>query len=188
MATRPRTESTAEFYKYYSRRGYAQRGDEETAAFSDDEGPEDSSEVKRERRDRVQLLNATKSELVHLASQTPGLENARVAVASMIDSNGRVGVGLTGMSRINQETMTRARQIDRSVESELSMETLKYVNNETQTAVSTLGARLTFNAIKVIDALADSQRWTWNMGVGLVFLVTGLGLVYLAVGSVTSYL
>jgi hypothetical protein len=186
MAT---TESSASFMNYFSRRGHAQRGDEPTDNFSDDEGEQDTTALKRERRERVKVVNATKSSIVHRAvNETPGFKNAQVSVPSLVDSQGRVGVALTGVNRVDEDTMRKVRNIDRSSQSEVVMTELNYTNHETQTNVQGMGAKLTFNALHVLDRYADSQKWKRDLIIMCVALGGGSFLVYYTFGSLVSYL
>lgn len=182
------TESAGDFLKYYSRRGHQQRGDEETDAYSDNEGEEDTRNLRRERRERTKLVNSAKSSLVQRAVQTPGLTSAQVAVSSIVDTKGRVGVGLTGVSKVNEDTMRAARNINRAYESEVTMENLNYTNHETQMNVQGMGAKLTLNALRLLDLFTDAKKWKRDMWISLILLLMGSFLVYYTIRSLSSYL
>lgn len=144
---------------YYRRKGYTQKGDEPTDAFSDDEGAEDSRSLRRARRESVALIKSKANELEHTVSQDEDLRRGHVVSKGKIDAKGRLTVDVVGASRTSEATFSRFREADRAHHSQLTQESFNYVNEQTHTSKVSDGHRVSIDPTVLLVKWLDSEHW-----------------------------
>lgn len=175
-------------FNYFNQRGQSQRGDEATECYSDGEGDEDSKETRRERRDAVVLLKAAESSVAHRATSISGLKNAKAALPTMVDNRGTVGIGFVNTGKLDETSMREARELDRALGTEATVQQFKYTDRDSQTQVTQVGVRVAFNAFKLLDDYYDSQLWCCNGITALILLTIGGFCIAYVIRNIYSYL
>jgi hypothetical protein len=106
----------------------------------------------------------------------------------MVDARGKVGIGFVNVGKMDETSMREVRNLDRSLGTEVTMQELNYTNRNTQTNVKQMGAKVSFDALKLLDAYIDSEWWRCNAIVAIILLTFGGLCIYYVLRNISSYL
>ncbi len=143
---------------YYARKGWQQRGDEPTDAYSDDEKETDTREVRRARRESVRVVKGVTEKLRGKISEDDDLRRGSIVNAGRLDNQGRATVDLINVPP-SERMYNRARDMDRDHETQLVPATIHYIHPDTKLATSSPGYRVTFNTQKAFERAEDAQKF-----------------------------
>ena len=142
-------------------KGVTQRGDEETEAFSDDEGDKDSPEKRRQNKRETQVVHAHAS---ILARAIPKIKAFAGGVAGKLqrddqDTTGaQLAIPVEGVTSFSSKSVEAARELDRSSETNIYQ---RAVNRRTEMGLDQRAQQtyITFNVRKLIELFNWSEHY-----------------------------
>lgn len=155
---------------YYARKGWQQRGDEPTEAYSDDEGATDTRETRRGRRNAVRTVRALVEVVKGNVMSDEELSRGTIVSAGRPNGQGKVSVDIVNVPKATTETFVRARNISRPHETQLTVENIAYVDPHTKVANTTQGHRITFDINKLFQRMQDSEQYKRDIVLALIVL------------------
>jgi hypothetical protein len=175
--------------KYYNKMGRQMRGDEETDAYSDGEGEQDSTSKRKQNKTETQVVNAYTSMLRDktkkiFSRSNPGNDNELDTTSE--PGTTRLGFALEGVNTLNQRTMQRARDIDPAAQ------TLIYSATTTERGTNNLDQNVTrtnvsYNHGVILNRWRESNYYIWFILVAVVGLVLSILLIWHILGKLSAY-
>jgi hypothetical protein len=173
---------------FLAKKGFGMRGDEPSDAFSDDTGPLDSKQQKRERKEAVQLFQAEARHIVSKAAGDPHLKTGRFAGAAPPDSEGKAAVKFVDVHSADVTTYQRARRIDPAHETELQQGRVAVQDTRYQTTTEVDGHRVLFNWRKLWEDNEDSALWRRDALVVVIIVGLSGSIMFYVYTSLRAYL
>lgn len=164
------------------------QGDEDTDEyFSDDEYEEDSSSVKKTRKEIVGVLRNYNDRFRQLAEETVREDNALASV-------GRANINTHGIAFPVEDVLdpialqSHAREIDPSTNSKLELRKASEYNEKSGAVMRAYVCQVSYDVEPIIADFINSKWWLVNVGIGAFFFVLGVLSIFLAWRSLWVYL
>ena len=154
-------------------------GDEETAAYSDNESDSDGQAVRHERKGMVQLINGKNAEMESIWSKIVKRWGSAVRVGGDVVTRGkaRVGKEITGVETFDQPQFDEIRKSDRFVKTELKHGTalLESPGGALHKNVRTVAS---YSILPMIERYIEVTKWRRDMLWGVVIMAIACTLLY----------
>lgn len=158
--------------KFLRSKGLSRRGDEDTEAYSDDEGEKDTDATRRERKEAVQLTRARAKSISEKIPKNRQFREGSVRKEVNLDTSEknstRYSIPVDGITSFSDSSVTAARELDRETHTAMRQVT---VNQRTQSGIDQRVQQtfITFDPKPLLEA------WVYAKGYPM----------YLVLGSVT---